>query len=89
MLTGRYRGLGEEDRMCEYCDLGEVENEIHFISFCPLYHDLRMSMFRKVNIPDLNLIDNENGALIEFLFDHVFAFSEYLSKAWDRRRATK
>ena len=84
--TGRYRGLTEEDRLCEYCELGEVEDEIHFILFCPLYHDLREKLFRKVTTPETNLMDFEYGALIEFLFDHVFPFSEYLSAAWDRRR---
>ncbi len=38
--TGRYRGVAEDDRICEYCVLNEVENEIHFILYCPLYHDL-------------------------------------------------
>ena len=47
---------------------------------------LRDKLFRNVITPDLNLIDFEYGALIEFLFDNVFPFSEYLSAAWDRRR---
>ena len=84
--TGRYRGVDEESRICEYCHLNEVEDEVHFILFCPLYDDLREILFQKVHSPELNLLEYENGALIQFLFDHVFAFAEYIYKAWDRRR---
>ncbi len=33
---------------------------------------------------DLLFIGIEKGALLENIFNNVFAFSEYLSKAWDR-----
>ena len=29
--TGRYRGLSEEERICNHCELNEVEDEINFI----------------------------------------------------------
>lgn len=72
---GRYRGVIKDERICEYCELNEVDNETHFILYCPL-----------VYVPDLDLIGIENGALIEYLFHNVFAFSEYLAKARERRR---
>ncbi len=56
--TGRHRGVTKEEKNCEYCELNEVENEIHF---CPLYHDLRQTLFKKVHVPDLDLIGIENN----------------------------
>ena len=64
----------------------EVEDETHFILFCPLYDDLRAVLFQKVQTPNLDLVECESSAVVEFLFDHIFAFSEYLYRAWDRRR---
>lgn len=46
--TRRYRGVIEDEKICEYCELYEVGNEINFI----LYHDLRQ-MFRKVHVLDI------------------------------------
>ena len=44
--TGRYRGVPEEERVCVYCSM-DIENEFHFLFYCPLYHDLRLKLFDK------------------------------------------
>ena len=38
--TGRYIGLHEEDRRCEFCP-GRVEDEVHFLFECTLLRHLR------------------------------------------------
>lgn len=35
---------------------------------------------------DLDLVGVEDGAVIVSVSDYEFAFSEYVSKAWDRGR---
>ena len=45
--TGRYRGVIEEERICTYCDLNDIENEFHFMFYCPLYHELRQRLFNR------------------------------------------
>ncbi len=70
--TGRYRGVPEDEGICEYCELNEVENEICFILYCPSYQNMRQKLFEKVQVPDLNLMSTENGALIEYLLGKHF-----------------
>lgn len=84
--TGRYRGSPEEDRICEYCDLHEVENEFHFVLYCPFYHDLRYILFEKIKIVDLDFVGLGDPDILRILFNCPFAMGEFLSKAWNRRR---
>ena len=42
--VGRFRGVSPEDRLCQNCNMGVVESEVHFICECPLYNDLRHVM---------------------------------------------
>lgn len=39
--TGRYRGLPVNERVCQFCDHNEVEDECHVLLKCPMYCDLR------------------------------------------------
>ena len=38
----RHRGIDPIDRRCKFCDMNCVENKIHFLLVCPLYHHLRL-----------------------------------------------
>lgn len=37
-----------EKRFCKYCSLEKCENELHFLSICPLYNELRDELFQNV-----------------------------------------
>ncbi len=39
--TGRYKNLDRKDRICTLCNSGEIENQIHFALYCPVYDHLR------------------------------------------------
>ena len=39
---GRHREIDPIDRKFKFCDMKCVENEIHFLLVCPLYHNLRL-----------------------------------------------
>lgn len=84
--TGRYRDVIEDEIICQCCELNEVENETQFVLYLPLYDDLGQILFKTVPVPDIDMIDTEEGALIGYLLHNIFAFSKYLSKSWDRRR---
>ena len=45
--TGRYEGLGIENRTCPFCENNVVENEIHVMLNCEKYNDLRETLFEK------------------------------------------
>ena len=44
---GRYRKEALEDRICEFCESKEVENEEHFMLRCKAYHILREIMWKR------------------------------------------
>ncbi len=37
--TGRYSKIPQNLRVCENCNLGEIENEYHFMMKCKIYHE--------------------------------------------------
>ena len=47
--TGRFNATPEEERLCLLCELGEIENEVHFLFYCPTYEDLRDVLFTKMS----------------------------------------
>ena len=47
--TGRYCDEMEEERLCNYYDLEEMENLTNFILYCPSYHDIRLLLFQKAH----------------------------------------
>ena len=50
--TGRYvknKQLKPEERICDHCDINEVEDECHFLLRCPLYERERNDLFVKLN----------------------------------------
>ena len=46
--TGRWLSIPKEERFCEICSSGEVEDETHFMLVCSVYKELRGYMWRGV-----------------------------------------
>ena len=46
--TGRREGIPPESRICQYCDGGAVEDEIHFLTTCSNYEQLRLQLFEHI-----------------------------------------
>ena len=44
--TGRYENTPREQRICQFCNMGKVEDEYHFLLVCPNYRDLRRKHFK-------------------------------------------
>ncbi len=38
--VGRFKNIQEDNRLCELCELGETENESHFVLCCPFYDEI-------------------------------------------------
>ena len=51
--TGRFTILKtpEDPRICDHCNQNSVENELHIIFHCDLYHDLRKTLYNKNQRP--------------------------------------
>ena len=48
--TGRYLGIKQDERLCKMCDLGEVEDEIHFLVGCSLYNKERYELLEMLRV---------------------------------------
>ena len=86
--TGRwYQGTNLEDRLCEVCGNGEVEDECHFLLKCNAYNDYRAILFRICYFANPgfdSLTDNEK--LIYVVNCHERELANYLVSAWNKRR---
>ena len=84
--TGRFKGTPLSERICNVCDSGSVEDEIHFLCECSNYLDERTIMFRKASI--FNRLFEENDALDKFVYlmaNHERSVISFLSKAVKKR----
>lgn len=46
--TGRHNNIEYENRLCNLCDLSQIEDEFHFVMICHFYTTLR-----EIYLPDI------------------------------------
>lgn len=68
--TGRYEGLPEESRICSFCDINTIENELHVILYCPIYNDIRQVLFAKAYACNFNFYSLSDYDKYCFLFSN-------------------
>ena len=78
---GRHKGLPVEQRLCTMCTNNAIEDEAHFLTECPAYHEFRMSLLTMANINSLptnlqfiQLMRNKSEPVI-------YALAKFLKKA--------
>ena len=84
--TGRYNHIPEEFRICELCNLNEIENERHFGCRCTLYNDYRQQLYNSVFTiyPDFVALSNEEKFI--YLMTHQqIKLAKYTWKAFQKR----
>ena len=42
---GRYENIPRDERICQCCNMSQIESEYHFLFVCPLYTELRIKIF--------------------------------------------
>ncbi len=66
--TGRHRQtwLPPEQRLCSHCDLNQMETELHFLTECSKYTDIRTVYYDKYSrsIPHLQLFQTRRNSRI-------------------------
>ena len=86
--TDRFIGISEEDRVCLLCDLEEIESEVHFLFYCPLYDDVRHQLFSKMSSICVNFFWLDDYEKLELCFSKgIFFLSAFVSKAWEKRQS--
>ena len=86
--TGRWRGMELQNRVCEICGNGDIEDEMHFLLKCAVYDDLRLDVFEKCKTKnDMFLQLNDTEKLLEIVNRNERVLSEFLLSSWNRRRS--
>lgn len=61
--TGRYNNITVQLSICEFCDLNEVENELHFVSLCTLCENFRFYQLVWISYSEFSNLDNESKCI--------------------------
>ena len=95
--TGRYgkNPIPRIDRKCPYCqsfNKTAVEDEIHFLSVCPLYETARNSMLSLINskfprISSLDLCDTFIWLMSQEDADCLISIANFISLAFESRES--
>ena len=67
--TGRYNKplkIPASERLCQHCELKEIEDEFHFIMNCQKYHELRNHLFQKLN--NISVFEQIQDDMDKFIF---------------------
>ena len=88
--TGRFTNMPLADRICDLCDTGFVEDEIHFVCVCPKYMNERRTYYNYLDNRsdhDFKTIQNKPHSDI---FDHILKYADrntaqYVSCIWEMR----
>lgn len=81
---GRYKNLPRNERKCSFCNMGEMEDEFHFVLVCPAFLDIREKYikpyyYRKPSFfKFVQLFSKDN-------FKSTHKLCQYLVKATHRR----
>ena len=90
---GRWKKLQRKQRICQYCNLLEIEDEKHFILTCPKYNVLRNELFnsiqnisnRKWNFNQLSSEDTFSISYKALLMSMNPVYSMYFINFWKKR----
>ena len=56
--AGRFVNKPQEERFCQICNNGCIENEYHFLLYCPKYSALRIKHFKNTTNPSIYRFKN-------------------------------
>ncbi|XP_048743557.2 uncharacterized protein LOC125656974 [Ostrea edulis] len=83
--TGRYYGEPAVERICLLCSLNCVEDEIHFLLYCPLYSKLRTTLFENTGFDQMSMSDVE--VLRMLITNYPRQLAKYLYSSFSLRQS--
>jgi len=83
--TGRWRGTELENRTCQLCRSGCVEDEAHFLFTCDFYRNERQSFTQEFPDNFENLSTSEKFATL-MQENNILAYAKYLWKIYEKRK---
>ena len=79
---GRHKNIQRSNRICNACNTGQIEDEIHFFLNCPTYDIIRKELIQKIKKPtttfDLftenqltNLLNSNSLPMLKAIIDYI------------------
>ena len=84
--TGRYDDTARNQRICQFCNMGKVEDEYHFLLVCPYYRDLRRKFLKPYFCHWPTLMKFET-LLLKTSKHSVTSLSKYIYFAFQKRNS--
>ncbi len=85
--TWRFKGEDVGERICIYCNMGEVEDELHFVIHCPKYQHLRENVIRYVEQYNTNFLTmNVNEQFNLIIKDYPRQVAKYVKNVMNIKR---
>ena len=96
--AGRHNKIQKNQRFCPFCP-NLVEDEMHFLLFCPVYTELRGNLFQNLNIQQQNMLQEQlfltlmtNRNIVHFtakflkmaLYTREFLLKIFRNILWDK-----
>ena len=83
---GRFRNLPVEERVCEICGNGDIEDEKHFVCGCQEYQDLRNMLYSKATDKQNEFPNMDTNAKFNYLVSDMWRdVATFINDAWCRR----
>ena len=74
-----------DERLCEICDLQQIEDETHFLLHCPFHSVLRNTIFSSVEHADFNQFSDADKTII-LMNNSSGQTAKYLVGAFEKRK---
>ncbi len=85
--TGRFRGVKLEERLCEICKNGLIEDELHFLCVCDKYDLERNEMYTRISEKYPDFIELDNIDKLIFLMKNEWKeVCNFIDIAWRKRK---
>ena len=86
--TGRFVNTPLENRICNLCNLNEIENEYHFIMVCPLYAEYRTVLFSKASVIIDNFVNSDDNTKFMLMLQRCQKYvSNFICSAYQIRKS--
>ena len=86
--TGRYKGMKRHERLCQVCNNGDVEDEIHFLYKCDKLEIIRKTYVENIHkmYPYLKKADKVKTLKICLTQEHLKEFAQWLENMVNARK---
>ena len=84
---GRHNNVPAEDRICQVCNSGEVEDELHLFFQCSLYNNERSTFYKICNLDESKTCNDKYNYMYKLMSDekYVLYVGLFLKKCFEKR----